>query len=226
MQAVAYHEIPNKKIKNLTGKRFGWLVVLGLIYHRGSRSQKFAWHCKCDCGGFAIVRGAGLKNGITKGCPECKDIRAGASLQRHGYTKKGQWNSEYRAWMAMRVRCLNPKSKNYHQYGGRGITICERWLVGDGAMTAPECFLLDMGKKPTPRHSLDRIDNNGSYSPENCRWATRITQLRNRRCNSMVEFNGRMVCMAELSEITGISISTLYHRRKMGRPLTSPWRVL
>ena len=79
----------------------------------------------------------------------------------------------------MKKRCLDPKNKGYARYGGRGITVCQRWLVGEGGMTGVECFVLDMGKKPSPKHSVDRIDNDGNYEPANCRWATARDQARN-----------------------------------------------
>lgn len=112
---------------------------------------------------------------------------------------------EYRSWKMMRSRCTNPNDPAYHNYGERGIRVCDRW-DDYGA------FLLDMGRRPTPAHTLERIDNSKGYSPENCRWATRAEQLRNRRNNRNVTHNGTTMCVADWSTKTGIPKSTLRYR--------------
>ncbi len=109
---------------------------------------------------------------------------------KHGLS----YSSEYRAWQTMRLRCMVPTNRAYPSYGGRGITVCDRWL------NSVANFIADMGAKPTPKHELDRIDNDGPYSPENCRWATRSQNDRNRRSNTWVEFRGERMTLAELCE--------------------------
>lgn len=112
---------------------------------------------------------------------------------------------EYKAWSMMKWRCLNPNCNYYKNYGGRGITICERWLNFEN-------FYADMGKKPTPNHTLDRIDNNKGYEKDNCRWATKTEQAGNRRNVAKHEWEGRVVSTAELARIRGLHKATLHAR--------------
>lgn len=106
-----------------------------------------------------------------------------------------RYTKEYTAWDHMKSRCSNPKYKNYHNYGGRGITVCERWLKSF------ENFYQDMGPAPTIKHSLDRLNNNGNYEPSNCKWSTCIEQQRNRRDNIKIVYNGCEKTLAEWAEI-------------------------
>lgn len=108
---------------------------------------------------------------------------------------------EYKAWAGIKTRCLNSKNKVYKYYGGRGITVCERWLKFEN-------FLADMGLKPSAQHSIDRIDNNGNYEPSNCRWATDKEQTRNRRSNIIVEHEGVAMCMADAAELSGVGYNS------------------
>jgi hypothetical protein len=118
---------------------------------------------------------------------------------------------EYRAWQTMRLRCLNPKNQAYPRYGGRGITVCDRWK------DSPENFLADMGRKPSPKHEIDRIDNDGPYSPENCRWTTRSENDRNRRNNKRITIDGETKTQAEWCEAFEIPADTF------GKRLASGW---
>jgi hypothetical protein len=129
---------------------------------------------------------------------------------RHGQAKDGAVTPEYKSWQSMRLRCKSESSSNYESYGGRGIRICERWLESF------ENFYEDMGPRPSIAHSLDRIDVNGDYTPENCRWATRTEQNRNTRANVLVEYMGRSMCIAELANATGVPYNTMYSRIKNG----------
>jgi hypothetical protein len=117
---------------------------------------------------------------------------------------------EYRSWCHAKERCLNPKTNGYAYYGGRGITMCGRWL------TSFEAFLVDMGARPSLAHSIDRIDNDGPYSPENCRWATRSQQARNKSTRSKIAIDGAVMCFPEVTEKFGISRSAINHRRARG----------
>lgn len=180
------------KFVDLTGQRFGNLTVLE---YRG----KSTWLCRCDCGTEREVRGDHLRYGHSHSC---------GCLQgpiKHGHAKGGSRPAEYRAWMNMRQRCKNEADQDFANYGGRGITVCERWQEFAS-------FYEDMGPRPSPDHSLDRIDNDGPYSPDNCRWATRQEQQRNTRRNKLLTYKGKTQCIAEWADEIGLSYQGLLYR--------------
>ncbi len=126
--------------------------------------------------------------------------------------RNGKIRPEYNSWSSMKQRCSNKNDINYHNYGGRGIVVCERWH-------SFENFLIDMGERPSKYHSLDRFpDKNGNYEPSNCRWATPKQQMRNVRYNRMLTYEGKTLCIAEWAEILGIGQETIRSRLKMGLP--------
>lgn len=169
---------------NLVGQRYGRLVVV----REGPRAAcgVIRWHCVCDCGGVSLSSTGNLrkKSGGAKSCgclQKERTAKAGTKDYRFGTPRADL--SLLLIWRAMKQRCSSPRCKSYHNYGGRGITVCDRWPIGENGMTGFECFVQDMGPKPSPEHSIDRIDNDGNYEPRNCRWATSSEQKRNQRRN-------------------------------------------
>ena len=180
------------RFKDLTGKRFGRLVALRASEQRESKRhhRRIQWFCRCDCGAEILKSSRHLLSGHTRSCGCLHSERTSAAAKRT-HTKHGmRKSSEYSAWQSMRQRCMNPRMIQYRDYGGRGIEVCARWLESF------ENFIEDMGRKPTPRHSMDRIDPDGPYSPENCRWATPVVQARNQRLNRLVTFQGKTMSVA------------------------------
>ena len=159
------------RIKNLTGKRFDRLEVIRCAGK--NKHGRSLWECICDCGVKKTIAGNALQKGNTRSCGCLQNEVNHSRFLRHGM--KG--TAEYRAWRNMKTRCLNLNATNYSYYGERGIIICDRWRGEDGFAN----FHSDMGPKPSSRHSLDRKDNAGPYSPDNCQWATMKTQCANRR---------------------------------------------
>jgi hypothetical protein len=176
----------NPRFKNLTGCRFGKLVV---VAYSKPRHRTSLWECRCDCGENTIAQGCNLVTGNSTNCGCVRQDR----LTTHGCSK----SAEYNIWRGIRSRCYNQNEPAYRYYGGRGITVCERWRESF------ENFLADMSERPTPRHTIDRIDNDGDYDPSNCQWATRKQQQRNRRVNRLLTWQGETKCVAEWADCLG-----------------------
>lgn len=172
--------------RDLRGLRIGRLVVI----EPAEKSVYGAamWHCLCDCGGTKDVAHQSLERGASKSCgcfrKEAGAIR-GKNNATHGMSRHADRAPEWKAWMAMRQRCLKPKHKQFRDYGARGITVCDEWIDDFQA------FFDHIGLRPSPRHSIDRIDNDRGYEPGNVRWATKKEQQRNRRTNVIVTAFGR-----------------------------------
>lgn len=200
------------RVKDLTGQVFERWTVLGF---RGTDKRRIAiWLCRCNCGTESIVSGANLKTGRSTGCRHC----GGIGVITHGMSE----SPEFTSWRAMIERCTNPNHKQYDDYGGRGIRVCKRWAESFQA------FFDDMGPRPNGC-SLDRHpDHDGSYAPDNCRWATAKQQARNTRRNRYLTFNSETKLLIEWAEHVGISEKTLRTRLRDGwsveRALVTPVR--
>jgi hypothetical protein len=197
------------KFESLLGQRFGRLTVTS---HVGVRHGKHHWACTCDCGGSATVPTGALRSGNTRSCG-CLHV---ATVTTHGHSR----SSEYRIWLTMIQRCDNPRAAAYDRYGGRGIRVCERWLQSF------ENFLEDVGPRPSLEHSIDRIDNDGHYEPGNCRWATKLVQVRNQSRNRYLTFAGETLTISEWAQRYGLAPNVLGNRISGGWPaekaLTTP----
>lgn len=192
--------------KSLVGQTFGRLVV---IERYGSRQGRVNWLCRCDCGKLHDAVSHALTSGHTKSCGCWKDERNRATPIVHGHSLRGTGKSPtYCSWQAMLLRCNNPVSKQYKDYGGRGITICDRWLKFEN-------FLTDMGVRPDDR-TLDRINVDGNYEPGNCQWATRTEQARNTRTNKFVNYKGKRMTQAEFGGLVGLTQATVSYRLRKG----------
>lgn len=191
--------------RDIKGKRFGMLVAI----ERASKDHNrgFKWRCKCDCGEEVIVRPTYLDSGHTVSCG-CYNQLQRQKPKKHGATMNGKPTKEYHSWVGLKSRCSNPNMIEYRNYGGRGIVVCERWLDKDKGF---ENFLEDMGECPDG-FSLDRIDVNGNYEPENCRWATVEEQCNNKRTTHKIEFNGKNLSIAQWASELGIKYGTLWGR--------------
>ncbi len=158
-----------QRYHDISGQKFGKLTAI-------SRDNKSRWYCECECGGNTTTNIANLRNGHTRSCG-CLNIGAGNTT--HGYTRganKGKkYPPEYIAWNSMKNRCYKKSQQNYERYGGRGIKVCDEWLHDFPS------FFSHIGTKPTPQHSLDRIDNMRNYEPGNIKWSTPKEQAANRR---------------------------------------------
>jgi hypothetical protein len=209
------------KAVDITGQKFNRLTAIKRVdnYGTGTKS-KAKWLCACDCGNETFAAVHSLKSGNTKSCG-CLNIEIGIKngklKRRHGMTKTKPWIT----WDSMLQRCNNKKHKSYHQYGGRGITVCERWLTFEN-------FFEDMGVQADGM-TIERNDVNGNYEPSNCRWATILEQANNKRTNRFIEFKGERKTLKEWSISTGISRTTISDRIKYGwsieDALTKPKRA-
>ena len=196
------------KLLALEGQVFGKLTVIRKDGHLGAG---ITWLCQCSCGNQTSVTSSRLIGGTTRSCG-CLTGKHGNHKKSHGHTTNYGKSPTYSSWHAIVGRITQPSNGGYLYYKKLGVTICDRWLNGDGAKGGFECFLEDMGERPSLLMSLDRINNDGNYEPGNCCWATRREQANNRRTNKHFEYQGEMMTFAELVRRTGMGKECLRHR--------------
>lgn len=198
--------------KDLTGKRFGRLIVIKLI---GRKNGKHIWLCECDCGKEKLITKYDLESGATKSCGCLQKERTIAYHTKHGLSENCP---EYKIWSAIKDRCFNKKCKHFYNYGGRGITVCDRYK------NSFEEFINNLGFRISKNYTIGRINNDGHYSCGKCeecikngwianlRWETRTQQNRNHRGNKHITFDGQTKILIEWAEEMGINFDTLWNR--------------
>lgn len=191
--------MPDNPITFAAGDRYGLWTIIGPTFK--AKNGLHVW-CRCACGLEKPVRGSNLSRGLSRGCMSCGRLT-------HGYARRGRPRPEYPIWLAMHNRCNRETGPNFKHYRGRGIVVCPRWA------SFPD-FLEDMGPRPTPKHTLERINNEEGYSPENCCWVTMSEQLQNTRRTHFLTIGGRTMSVAAWARETGISRDTLGHRSGLG----------
>ena len=193
-----------KRVKDIIGIRRGLLVITGYVGTGENRHAR--WMAHCDCGKDHIVEGAAFLRWMYRSCGCYRDKQVGDANRTHGKSK----SKLYQIWASMIQRCTNPNHPAYARYGGRGITVCERWLHSF------ENFYEDMKDRPSEKHTLDRLDNSKGYSPENCAWKTYKEQARNRRSNRILSHGGENLVVAAWTERNGLADSTIRKRLDNG----------
>lgn len=202
------------KYEDIIGRRFGRLVVLG----RSRIQSRWYADCLCDCGQQKSVYIYNVMSGKSKSCGCLAKESSSARFTTHGRSYCRGYDKAYRAWQSIKDRCYNPNSGVFHNYGGRGISVCARW------MESFDAFLHDMGSPPTASHSIDRIHNDGNYEPGNCRWATSLEQGVNKRTVTMLKVNDEEMCVTHWARRLGMFQSTLRRRvQRCGMEETSRW---
>lgn len=203
------------------GTRFGKLVVVREVEPYVSRCGKAyrKFLCRCDCGTEKEIRFNDLRSGATASCGCWHRQRASEGATTHGM----RGIPEYRVWSSIIQRCTDPNGTDREYYGGRGITVCDRWRKFSN-------FIADMGRRPFPEAQIDRVNNDGPYTPENCRWTTRLENANNKRNNRRIEWREETRTLAEWARHLGIRASTLWDRLdKLGwsveRAFTTPVQV-
>lgn len=192
---------------DMTGRVFGRLTVIEMAGE--SRRQK-TWRCRCVCGREKVVLGGNLRSGITTSCG-CRQRETLTSNRRKGNKKHGMYGSpEYRVWRAMISRCHDSNTNQYHNYGGRGIHVCDSWRSSFSA------FIADMGLRPSADMTIERLNNSEGYSKDNCVWDSKITQGRNKRNNRKITVDGSTRCLSEWAELTGLKRETISRRLALG----------
>lgn len=192
------------KRKNRLGHRFGRLVIIATA--ESADPDQPRWLCRCDCGTEKSIQSGNLISGNIRSCG-CLVVEMRKAAGTH---KQSRGSPTYRSWISMKQRCYNENHTNYPRYGGRGITVCERWRASF------ENFLTDMGPRPSLTHSLERTDNNGNYVPDNVVWATSDVQASNRSTQRVIDINGTKMSVTEAARQFNIPRGRLFGRLRRG----------
>lgn len=209
---------------NLVGQRFGRLVVLkeGAPIPEAGSHRRIAWECQCDCGKTVVRKGRDLRCGYVRSCGCLLREVAGQHMLKHGHNRRENGRPKpsptYCSWQNMKKRCFDPKNRDFPNYGGRGITVCDRWR------NSFEAFLADMGERPEGR-TLDRIDNDGNYEPGNCRWATNSAQRENQRALPRKQAMGETNKSAKLTDAQVIEMRRLHRSGVCITVLAEKYRI-
>lgn len=190
------------KFIDLVGKTFNRLTVLEREFRNPARTH---WKCQCSCGNITVVESGRLRTGGTKSCG-CLSVEISSINGKKNFKHGMTGSAEYKIWWGMKDRCYNSEHPLFKNYGGRRILVWDAWMISF------ENFYKDMGPRPSPKHSLDRIDNDGPYAPGNCRWATPEEQANNRRDNDVHFFRGEFRTLSQIAKFTGIPQPTLWSR--------------
>lgn len=191
------------KFIDLTGQKFNRLTVVERA--ENTKDGKASWKCICECGNEITVIGKDLRSGNTKSCGCYNRESASIRAKKHGYSKSRIHN----IWLLMKQRCFNPQQPQFKDWGGRGITICDEWLGEHGA----ENFIKWSKENGYADNlEIDRINNDGNYCPENCRWTTRKEQANNKRCTHFITYNGKTQSIKQWAEEIGVNYDTLISR--------------
>lgn len=189
--------------ENLIGTKYGRLAV---VKFDGNRGKRRFWQCLCECGKTSYCGSDNLKSGQVRSCGCLQKELALNHHLSHGESAKQTKTKEYRTWADIKSRCYNKKEDSYQYYGGRGITICDRWN------TSYECFLLDMGRAPSRKHSIERNDITKNYEPSNCRWATQLEQANNKSNTVRITLNGINKPISDWCRDLNVSRTKVYQR--------------
>lgn len=205
-------EMLDRDREELVGQRFGRLTIESVPYYDARHRARVI--CRCDCGAIVNVFFSNIKAGYVKSCGcLARDLAREHTIERNT-THGGTGTRLFRIWTGLRQRCRNPRSRVYKDYGGRGIRICPEWSNFESFRD----WAIENGYRDDL--TLDRVDNDGPYSPENCQWTTTAEQNLNKRNNVLVEYDGQLIPIAEASRLSGVSRQTISDRRRRG--ITGP----
>jgi len=210
---------PRKRInwKDSAGMKFGRLTCTGETYKNSGQMMLRVW-CICSCGKRIHTSIGNLVRKHTKSCGCQKHDSTVARNTKHGHSVRGKRSKLYRTYVHMLERC-HSETRGENNYKGRGIKVCDRWRYGENGVQGFVLFTQDMGEPPSKRHTIERQDNNGNYTPKNCIWATRMVQNSNKRSNRWIEYEGQKKTMAQWARATGLCDATISNRIKRGLPL-------